>query len=119
MKSSHRADSGPDGDLGSNEILLSKDKTIAVIDGSGVIHDPVGLDRTELTRLARERKMIVEFDKSKLSAEGYKILCEDVDFTLPSKDAVCPMLLILTRAIDGEVVPDGTVSQPANKFCDV
>ena len=64
--------------------MLSKDKTIAIIDGSGVIHDPLGLDRSELTRLARERKMIVDFDKSKLSAEGYKILCEDTDFALPS-----------------------------------
>ena len=27
---------GPDGDLGSNEIKISKDKTIGVVDGSGV-----------------------------------------------------------------------------------
>jgi glutamate dehydrogenase len=26
---------GPDGDLGSNEIKISKDKTIAIVDGSG------------------------------------------------------------------------------------
>src|SRR4051812_17360716 len=30
---------GPDGDLGSNEILVSHDKTIAIIDGSGVLCD--------------------------------------------------------------------------------
>ena len=46
---------GPDGDLGSNEILISKDKTIAVVDGSGVLYDPAGLDRKELRRLARKR----------------------------------------------------------------
>jgi hypothetical protein len=28
---------GPDGDLGSNEIKISKDKTIGVVDGSGVL----------------------------------------------------------------------------------
>ncbi len=28
---------GPDGDLGSNEILISKDKTIAIVDKSGVV----------------------------------------------------------------------------------
>jgi hypothetical protein len=28
---------GPDGDLGSNEILVSKDRTIAIVDGSGVV----------------------------------------------------------------------------------
>jgi len=46
---------GPDGDLGSNEILISKDKTVGIVDGSGVIYDPEGLDRTEITRLATSR----------------------------------------------------------------
>ena len=34
---------GPDGDLGSNEILLSNEKYISIVDGSGVICDPNGL----------------------------------------------------------------------------
>eukprot|EP00457_Paulinella_chromatophora_P000416 gb/GEZN01000416.1/.p1 GENE.gb/GEZN01000416.1/~~gb/GEZN01000416.1/.p1 ORF type:complete len:1327 (+),score=205.58 gb/GEZN01000416.1/:26-4006(+) len=84
---------GPDGDLGSNEILLSKDKTKAIIDGSGVIFDPQGLDREELVRLAKARMMIVEFDKSKLSPMGFKVLIEDKDVILPN----------------GEKVPHGTV----------
>lgn len=83
---------GPDGDLGSNEILLSNDKTVGIIDGSGVIYDPKGLDRQELIRLARARKMIVEFDDAKLGPEGYKVLVDAVDQKLPS----------------GEVVADGT-----------
>jgi glutamate dehydrogenase len=49
---------GPDGDLGSNEILISKDKTKAIVDGSGVLYDPAGIDREELTRLATKRCMI-------------------------------------------------------------
>ena len=36
---------GPDGDLGSNEILMSKEKIIAIIDGSGVLCDPEGINR--------------------------------------------------------------------------
>jgi len=44
---------GPDGDLGSNEILVSKDKTIIIIDGSGILYDPLGLNRKELIRLAK------------------------------------------------------------------
>ena len=84
---------GPDGDLGSNEILLSMDKTVAIIDGSGVIHDPEGLDRDELRRLAKSRKTIAQFDKSKLSKRGYRVLVEDRDLVLP----------------DGEVVVDGIV----------
>lgn len=79
---------GPDGDLGSNEILLSTDKTTTIIDGSGVIHDPSGLDRSELTRLARGRKMIVEFDASKLSKDGYRVLVEDHDVRLPSGEVI-------------------------------
>ncbi|CRK26264.1 hypothetical protein BN1723_018263, partial [Verticillium longisporum] len=44
---------GPDGDLGSNEILLSNEKYTSIVDGSGVIVDPNGLDREELLRLAK------------------------------------------------------------------
>lgn len=83
---------GPDGDLGSNEILLSKDKTIAIIDGSGVLYDPAGLDRTELVRLAKARKPIVEFNSSKLGPEGYQVLVDQQDVQLPS----------------GEIIADGT-----------
>ena len=36
---------GPDGDLGSNEIKISKDKTIAIVDGAGVLYDPHGIER--------------------------------------------------------------------------
>ncbi|KAG8832193.1 NAD-dependent glutamate dehydrogenase [Serendipita sp. 399] len=83
---------GPDGDLGSNEILLSSEKYVAIIDGSGVLADPNGIDHDELVRLAKARKMINNFDRSKLSKDGYVVLVEDRDLTLPS----------------GELVPDGT-----------
>jgi len=83
---------GPDGDLGSNEILLSNDKTIAIIDGSGVLADPQGLDRQELIRLAKLRIPVSNFDRSKLSKEGYLVLVEDQDIKLPS----------------GEIIIDGT-----------
>ncbi|KAF8495712.1 NADH-dependent glutamate dehydrogenase [Russula emetica] len=83
---------GPDGDLGSNEILLSSDKTIAVIDGSGVLADPAGINREELVRLAKLRIPVEKFDKSKLSKDGYLVRVEDQDVKLPS----------------GEVVLDGT-----------
>ncbi|KAI0345625.1 NADH-dependent glutamate dehydrogenase [Trametopsis cervina] len=83
---------GPDGDLGSNEILLSSDKTVAIIDGSGVLADPAGLNREELVRLAKARIPVGNFDTSKLSKDGYLVRVEDQDFKLPS----------------GEVVADGT-----------
>jgi glutamate dehydrogenase len=79
---------GPDGDLGSNEILLGQEKYCAIVDGSGVLVDPNGLDRSELLRLAKERKMIVNFDISKLSKEGYRVLVEDMNITLPSGEVI-------------------------------
>ena len=82
---------GPDGDLGSNEILMSKDRTIAVIDGSGVLYDPKGLDREELTRLARERVMVEGFERKRLSKAGFFVSVKDRDVRLP----------------DGTVVPNG------------
>jgi glutamate dehydrogenase len=74
---------GPDGDLGSNEITISKDKTKAIVDGAGVVYDPAGLDRTETTRLAHERCMVDHFDETKLGAGGFKVLVTDTNVTLP------------------------------------
>jgi glutamate dehydrogenase len=82
---------GPDGDLGSNEIKISKDKTIAVVDGSGVLYDPQGINRNELGRLAAERVMVENFDRSMLSSEGFLVTVNDKQVTLP----------------DGTLVPNG------------
>ncbi len=74
---------GPDGDLGSNEILISKDRILAVVDGSGVAYDPDGLDRDELERLARERSTIEHFDRERLSKRGFFVHVDDEEVTLP------------------------------------
>ncbi|KAI0016948.1 NAD-specific glutamate dehydrogenase-like protein [Xylariomycetidae sp. FL0641] len=79
---------GPDGDLGSNEILLSNEKYTAVVDGSGVLVDPNGIDKDELLRLARERVMISHFDASKLSKDGFRVLCDENNITLPNGEVV-------------------------------
>ncbi|KAF2268543.1 NAD-dependent glutamate dehydrogenase [Lojkania enalia] len=79
---------GPDGDLGSNEILLSNEKYIAIVDGSGVLCDPKGLNRDELIRLAKKRAMINQFDTSKLSLEGYRVLVDENNVKLPSGELV-------------------------------
>jgi glutamate dehydrogenase len=74
---------GPDGDLGSNEILISKDRTSCVIDGSGILFDPDGLDRSELKELVRKRQMVEHFNKAKLSPKGFFIHVNDKNATLP------------------------------------
>jgi glutamate dehydrogenase len=79
---------GPDGDLGSNEILLSRDRTIALIDGGGVLFDPDGLDRGELARLAGIESDSSGFDEKKLSARGFKVLVSDRNKRLPDGSLV-------------------------------
>jgi glutamate dehydrogenase len=79
---------GPDGDLGSNEILLANEKYVSIVDGSGVLVDPNGLDHSELLRLAKNRQMINNFDATKLSKDGYRVLVDDTNVRLPSGDLV-------------------------------
>ncbi len=79
---------GPDGDLGSNEILLGNEKYTAIVDGAGVLVDPSGIDQDELIRLAKKRAMIGQFDISKLSRDGYRVLVDDSNVTLPSGEII-------------------------------
>ncbi|GES64461.1 NAD-specific glutamate dehydrogenase [Aspergillus terreus] len=79
---------GPDGDLGSNEILLANEKYTAIVDGSGVIVDPQGLNHEELVRLAKKRVTISEFDLSKLSPQGYRVLVDESNVKLPNGELV-------------------------------
>ena len=72
-----------------DEILLSSDKTVAIIDGSGVLADPAGLNREELVRLARLRVPVSHFDTSKLSKDGYLVRVEDQDVKLPCESRIC------------------------------
>lgn len=74
---------GPDGDLGSNEIKLGIEKTIGIVDGSGVLFDPQGINREELLRLAKNRDMISHFNKAYLSQAGFLIGVDDVNVKLP------------------------------------
>ena len=79
---------GPDGDLGSNEILVSKDKTTGIVDGSGVLFDPEGLNRKELTRLAKKREMVQDFDAKLLSKSGFFVSVNDRDLRLPNGEFI-------------------------------
>ena len=79
---------GPDGDLGSNEIKISCDRTIAIVDGAGVAYDPAGLNREELNRLATARKMVDHMDVSKLGPGGFRILVTENHVKLPDGEDV-------------------------------
>ncbi|KAJ3101712.1 NAD-dependent glutamate dehydrogenase [Phlyctochytrium planicorne] len=74
---------GPDGDLGSNEVKISKDKTIGIVDGSGVLYDPEGINREELLRLATQRLMVINFNTAKLGKNGFRILIDENNVKLP------------------------------------
>ncbi|AMD22304.1 HGL036Cp [Eremothecium sinecaudum] len=77
---------GPDGDLGSNEILLSTENEnyVAIVDGSGVLCDNRGINKEELRKLAHERKTISKFDRSKLSGSGFFVSVDETDVMLPN-----------------------------------
>jgi glutamate dehydrogenase len=79
---------GPDGDLGSNEILISKDTILSIVDGSGVLYDPDGLDRRELRRLARARKTVDHFRRERLSPGGFFVGISDRNVRLPDGERV-------------------------------
>jgi glutamate dehydrogenase len=79
---------GPDGDLGSNEILLSNEKYTSIVDGSGVLVDPNGISHEELIRLAKKRVMISEFNIRKLSKAGYRVLIDETDVELPTGEVI-------------------------------
>ncbi|CEG46178.1 nad dependent glutamate dehydrogenase [Plasmopara halstedii] len=80
---------GPDGDLGSNEIKMSsQEETIAIVDGSGVLYDPKGINREFLVKLAEERCPISGFDTSLLSSDGFSVLVSHNDVTLPNGEVV-------------------------------
>lgn len=79
---------GPDGDLGSNALLKSHTKTTTVVDGSGVLHDPLGLHFPELQRLAKRRfqklpTSAMMYDSQFLSKYGFKVAQDERDVTLP------------------------------------
>lgn len=79
---------GPDGDLGSNEILISKDKILAIVDGSGVLYDPKGINREGLKRLAKKREMIEKFQRDLISPKGFLVTIKDQDVVLPDGEKV-------------------------------
>lgn len=73
---------GPDGDLGSNEILMGVEKIVGIVDGSGVLVDPKGIEREALLQLVRNRLTVENF-KGTLSDQGYLVKVNDTNVTLP------------------------------------
>ncbi|CCE63716.1 hypothetical protein TPHA_0F02350 [Tetrapisispora phaffii CBS 4417] len=81
---------GPDGDLGSNEILLSTNNElyVAIVDGSGVLCDSNGLDSLELIKLANSRSTVSNYDMKKLSNMGFFVSVDDMDIMIPNSTIV-------------------------------
>jgi len=83
---------GPDGDLGSNEILMGNERILGISDGSGVIYDPQGLNKNELNYLAKHRKTVEHFN-GKFSEEGFKIKITDKNIVLKNGEEVLSGLI--------------------------
>lgn len=56
---------------------------LGIVDGSGVLYDPAGLNREELVRLATKRLMVSHFDVSHISPQGFRVLVEETNVRLP------------------------------------
>lgn len=74
---------GPSDDIGSNEIMLGKEQIIAIIDDSGVLYDPMGINRKELLRLCGRRIDISNFNQKRLSKNGFFVGINESNITLP------------------------------------
>ncbi len=101
---------GPDGDLGANQIQCYKGNICLIIDGGSILFDPLGLDRTELMKLAfmrhsSPRANTLAFPQDKLSPQGFRVPISAKKITLP----------------DGTFVEDGAMfhrtflSEPDNR----
>ena len=55
---------------------MGKEKIVGIVDGSGVLYDPEGLQREELLKLADKRQMVENY-KGKISAQGFLIKVSD------------------------------------------
>lgn len=62
---------------------ISSDKTIGVVDGSGVLYDPEGINRPALLELANNRVMTDKFPKDKIGPKGFYISVNDTNVKLP------------------------------------
>ncbi|KAE9383813.1 NAD(P)-binding protein [Gymnopus androsaceus JB14] len=97
-RKSQKVQDGKDrmGSLGSNgkSYISSASKTSRIIDWKWCpsLNPKLGLDREELVRLAKKRLTVANFDRTKLSKDGYLVKVEEQDVKLPS----------------GEIVLDGT-----------
>lgn len=84
---------GPDGDLGSNAVLASKTKTLTIVDKSGVLHDPNGLNIEELRRLVQLRiegkpTCAIMYNENLLSKDGFMVPEDAIDLKLPDGTVV-------------------------------
>jgi glutamate dehydrogenase len=64
---------------------------VALVDADASVHDPDGVNKDELVRLARARLTLSSFNPNKLSSRGFLVKTTDKNVTLP----------------DGTVVEDG------------
>jgi glutamate dehydrogenase len=66
---------------------MGEEKVVGVVDGSGVLYDPEGLNRDALVQLAKSRRMVKHFTGG-LSPGGYLVQITDENKTLPDGTVV-------------------------------
>jgi len=66
---------------------MGTEKIIGIVDGSGVLYDPAGLNRDSLLKLVDKRVMIEHFDGA-IGKDGFMIKVGDTNVTLPDGTVV-------------------------------
>lgn len=95
---------GPDGDVAGNQILnleryfAKTAKLITLIDVSGVIYDPNGLDLTLLKELFAEARPIRFYPPEKLSDGGFLL-----DRLTEKKEAIHIVKILCIKKVDGKL----------------
>lgn len=108
---------GPDGDVAGNEILnLEKyypntAKLITLIDISGVIYDPMGLDLKVMKELFSESKSIRFYPTKKLSEGGFLL-----DMRQERHEGVHIVQYLIYKIIGGKVVEEWLTASAAHEI---
>jgi glutamate dehydrogenase len=98
---------GPDGDVAGNQILNLAQffpetaKLLALVDVSGTIYDPEGLDLTELKRLFNEARPIAAYPVEALH-EGAFLL----NATVKKEESAYAMKTLLTKREGGQLIEE-------------
>eukprot|EP00760_Papus_ankaliazontas_P030917 PhM_4_TR512/c0_g1_i1/m.66411/K15371/GDH2; glutamate dehydrogenase len=74
---------GPDNEQALQEIEMSEEKIIAIVDKHGVLYDPNGLDKAMLLKLGADGRTIMSYDMTRASKGSFRVSRKQDNFADP------------------------------------